>query len=687
MNGFQYIFWDERIQDFRIPTHDVMEQISSREETKYVYDIVVNVFKAHGLSIVAALAAEVPGVAFSPMDADNVMDVIAAKKAEAIGKMLQKYNKSKLLFYHALFTLYTNYFVAAYNYYERDEKYGFVDIPKYKKETRTKPDSYFCPECEFKSDIELLDCPDCSSPLEKIKGYDEEIEVADGKESISKGMEKFIIKGTLNVKIPIYAADQDACGYLIDYTDQHFSYLRYMYPNIDRQKLSVQGTDNFERIARMPSIGRVYSDSYTQSLLTLKRVWLRPQMFDILDKKEADELKQKFPKGAYFAAIDGGTNIFAEAREEKLDDHWTVTKGDLSRAVHGDPLGKPLLPLQDLENTTINLLTESLEHSVPTTFADPEVLDFETYSKQEVSPGAIYPIKNSISPNRRLEDYFFNLKTSTLPKEGVDFGEIVESKGQFVVGAFPSIFGGPQSEGSKTLGEYQESRSYALQRLSIPYQFLYFFWSDTTYKGVKDYIRNMVADEKHTIRSEDGKFASVHLLMDQLQKGRFDCLQSESAVDLPVSFSQKRSTLQGIIQLNSETLNSFLFSPENRKITLRFLGMEELSDLDSNQVTKQLYEIEELLKDEPILDPLTGERISSISVEPEIDDNVIHRRVLKTFLSGDLGREHKLNNPLGYENCLLHAREHKLLEMQEMMMLQSQGKSQIPVKEPVENNV
>src|SRR5947207_7301285 len=63
-HGFQYIFWDERVQDFRIPTHDVMEQVSSREEVKFIYDYVVNIFKAHGLSIIAALSSEIPGVPF-----------------------------------------------------------------------------------------------------------------------------------------------------------------------------------------------------------------------------------------------------------------------------------------------------------------------------------------------------------------------------------------------------------------------------------------------------------------------------------------------------------------------------------------------------------------------------------------------------------------------------------------------
>lgn len=695
---FQYLFWDERVQDYRIPTQDVIEQFSSREEIKFIYDYVVNIFKAHGLSIIAALSAEIPGVPFSPMNAESAEDKEAAQQAEELGKIIQRSNRAKLIFYHALFTLYTNHYVVAYNCFKRNkDKYGgVIEIPKFEKKKSKGPDSYSCPgeDCDFESEEKLQECPHCGGPLDYKEG--EEIENLEkvGVDEVERGMEEITIKGTLNWKIPLYASNQDACGYAIEYCDAHYAWLRKNFPSINREKLTNRGaTDNFEKIARMPSTGGMYSDSYTQSLLTLKRVWLRPWMYDLLnDENEIKELNEKYPSGVYFAAVDCGSMEFAEGRPEMLDDHITITKGDLSRTIHGDPLGKPLIPLQDLENMVANLLTESLEHSVPSTFADPEILDFEVYSKQEVLPGMVYPSKTSLTnPNRTMEDYFYTMKTSTLPKEGVDFDRIVESKAQFVVGAFPSIFGGPQTQGSKTLGEYQESRGYALQRLSIPYQLLFFWWADVIYKCVKDYIKNMVADEKHTIQITDKKFDTVELLKDSFAEGRFELLIPEAATDLPVSYSQKRTTLQQMVQLNSDILNEFLFSPENRAITLRYLGLEELTDLDGNETMKQLVEIEQLLKEEPIIGP-DGMEAPSVPVEMDIDDPEIHLRVIKSFAAGRSGRWHKKNNPNGYKNMLLHGKAHKMLMMQEMMMQQgpppeTPGKvpPKIPAKTPPNN--
>jgi hypothetical protein len=107
--------------------------------------------------------------------------------------------------------------------------------------------------------------------------------------------------------------------------------------------------------------------------------------------------------------------------------------------------------------------------------------------------------------------------------------------------------------------------------------------------------------------------------------------------------------------------------------------MEELSDADSNQSMKQLSELDDLLKSTPIPDELTGEEQTSLPTEPEIDDDDIHLRILKTFLSGDIGRENKKSNPEGYKNALLHARMHQQaiqMKMMEEAQMQTTNTSQ-----------
>lgn len=655
-HGFQYIYWDAEAQEFRIPTHEVLEKLSStREEAEFVYDYVTNIFKAHGLSIIAAIGADIPGTLFAPANADNPDDVRAAKKAEQLAEVIHKINYSKIHLLHALFILFTQHMVACEITYERDKKYGTANVPKFKKiEQQITPDFYACMSCEFGSDLPVEVCPTCQVPTKLIPGERGMVQTKVGDVQIEKGFPIFNIYGVLNVRIPSYAANQKACGYLIKYNDQHVSLLRDRYPFL-RDKLASDDSDTYEKLARAPSTTQYYSESYTNNLSTLKECYFRPWQFEILDDAaQAEMLKKEFPDGAYCAFAAGN---FCEALPESLDDCWDITKGDLSRTVHADPLGKSLIQIQDIRNTTSNLLLECLEHSIPTNFADPDILDFDKYSSQEIKPGLVYPAKKP-PQFTNLSDGFFSFKTTTLPKEGTDLQEIIDQDAQFVSGDFPSVYGGA-GEGSKTLGEYNQSRVNALRRLAIPSYFVYCWWSRFTYKAVKLYIKNMIEDEQYTTQTSDGRFTNTWIYKEYF-KGKFDILIPESAGELPITFSQKRDLINQLVSLNNPEINSFLFSPENLKTVLRYGGFKELISADDIQVNKAYRVISDLLQ--------------SIPVEPDqdIDDTVIQSRIIKNFLNSDPGQDQRVQNPEGYQSCVMYLKQLKMLAMQEMQMQQQQ---------------
>lgn len=671
-HGFQYIFFDESSQEFRIPTHDVLSQIdTTREDSDFIYDYVSNIFKAHGLSIIAALGAAVPGVVFCPINSENPEDIRAAKKAEQLAKIIHKANHSKLHILNALFILFTQHILASYNYYQRDKKYGEVNIPKFKKvPTKVSPDMTLCTECEYTSELPQDVCPSCGGEVKIAPGKIKDVLSSIGSEKIQKGMSRFGLYGVINVKVPSYAVDQEACGYLLHFLDQPTAYLRHVYPHL-RNKLRSVATEDYEASARAPSVSN-YSADYQQNNLTpLEKCWFRPWQFECIENKSdiVDTLKSKFPSGVYCAFAG---DEFAEARPEDLDDVWTITKGDLSRTIHGDPLGQIAISQQDIENTTSNLLLEALEHSVPTTFADPQILDFDTYGKMEVKSGLIYPGKRAPGM-QRLEDGFASLKTATLPKEAVDLQDANANKTQFLLGSFPSIFGGPQKSGSKTLGEYTQSRSYALQRLSIPNDFIYFWWAQTTFKAVRMYIKEMLATEEEmfTVASPlSNKYETVSIFKEDFQ-GKFDLLIPESSGDLPVTFGQKRAFIQEAIAINSDPINMFLFAPENIQTTLQYLGFSDYKTEQEYQVMKIMTDISLLLQEAP-QEQEDGQLIPTILPDPEIDDDAVQLRVLKMFLAGP-GQDIKMRKPEGYMNVLARARFHKQNLAIQMMKEQLQA--------------
>lgn len=675
-HGFQYLYWDDSSQEFRIPTHETLAQAGvTREESEFIYDYVSNIFKAHGLSIIAAVGADVPAVVFSPINADNPADLRAAKKAEQLGKIIHKANNSKLHILHALFILYTQHIVAAYNYYKRDKKYGTVDVPTFKRvPQKVSADMTLCSECEFASELPQETCPECGSDqMLAMQGKTENVLSAVGSKEVNKGMSQFALYGVLNVRVPSYAADQDGSGYLIRYLDQHLSYVRNRWSHL-RDKLSADKSDSFEKAARAPSVTSYSSETYTNNLVTEKDCWFRPWQFDILDDEvQAKLLKKTFPSGCYVIWVG---DEFAEAKEEDLDEVWTITKGDLSRTIHGDPLGQIAIPQQDIENTVNNLLLACLEHSIPVTIADPEILDFELYGSTEVKPGLIYPGKKA-PQFASFQDAFYTLKTATLPKEGTDMQALNDNKTQFLLGSFPSIFGGNQQQGSKTLGEYTQSRSYALQRLSIPYQLIYYWWGQMTHKAVKMYVKEMLEDDMYTLSGRTNQFETVSIFKEDFE-GKFDLLIPESSGELPITFGQKRSFLLEAIGMNSEPVNAFLFSPESLPVVLRYLGFGELSSEQEVQAMKAFYDISLLLQGEPQegqLDPSGATApvlLPSVMPEPEVDDDEIQLRIMKLFLAGP-GQDYKINKPGGYMNVLARARIHKQnIDMQLLQLQQEQ---------------
>src|SRR5271157_5674094 len=119
-HGFQYLFWCDTEQDWRIPTHEEFEEISSREENRWVYDYVINQFKAHGESIIAALSADIPEVRFGPRDASDPDDNRAVEAADNCVSLIEKWNRAKLQIINALFYLATEGFVASYTYHKKD---------------------------------------------------------------------------------------------------------------------------------------------------------------------------------------------------------------------------------------------------------------------------------------------------------------------------------------------------------------------------------------------------------------------------------------------------------------------------------------------------------------------------------------------------------------------------------------
>ena len=90
--GLQYLWWDERDQNWHLPFEQKLMDSSSLEDMPR-YEFVTNIYQAFGLSLVSVLSQDVPTVRFFPSSAQAEEDVAAAKAATEVAGLVERNNR------------------------------------------------------------------------------------------------------------------------------------------------------------------------------------------------------------------------------------------------------------------------------------------------------------------------------------------------------------------------------------------------------------------------------------------------------------------------------------------------------------------------------------------------------------------------------------------------------------------
>lgn len=687
-NGLQYLAWDEMAHDW-MTAEDILENDPQADIDPALYAKVVNVYKAHGEIFVGALTSGVPSVRFFPKDADAHDDVVSAKAHTKLAEIVQKQNRARLLLMKAIFIAWNQGLVAAYNENKTDYRFGKIDVPDYQDVPVTTRDHY-CPSCGFQLGSEQFQadelnpqgpmmsqqpCPGCGmdvQPEPEDTTTTQKTQV--GTKSEPKNRECIEIYGPLNVKLPVWVRDQNSTPYLILETEEPIAMMREIYPEIADKIQATSYPDTYDKEARVPS---AYKNDFPREICTVQRCWLRPWAFNLWSglatREKCDELKSKYPEGCYVVIIN--KQFVAEILADKLDDHWTLTEQPLSEILHAEPVGAPVMSIQDMTNELTNLTLETVEFGIPETFADSSVLDFDQYGKQESRPGQISPATLP-SGGQNLGSGFFTLKPATLSREIEPFADRLTEMGQFVQGTYPSIFGGTQESGGGTAREYELSKSSALQRLATTWIILQEWWAKVIQKSTRSYAKNMKSDELQ-VQQKGTSFINVWIKKADLA-GELSENEPEISEAFPLSWSQKREVILSLIQMKDPDVAEVIRHPENAGLIASLIGLPDLYIPGDDSRTKQLYEIAELVVSEPHEIPPNpmspnGTLLSTVQVVPELDDHAIEAEICKAWLRSEVGLDAKQNNAAGYANVLAHLREHQFFLQQSQMMQQPQG--------------
>src|SRR5579863_6990921 len=700
--GLQYLWWNERDQNWHLPFEQKLMDNTSLEDLPR-YEFVTNIYQAFGLSLISVLSQDVPRVRFFPSSAQAEEDVAAAKAATEVASLVERNNRVGNLI--VAFNLWTGGKVGAYVRYVVDgQRFGFhpeTEIDA--KQIKVGNDVYVCPECGAETEPQAArasgkradsatqtkspqtpspaTCAECGALLTEENFVAAEaitVPSAQTRLRVPNGQEVLTIVGGLELKTPPWANDMHEYPYVQWNMEVHQARLKAAYPHA-ADKIGppvAAGGQEYERLARLAqSQGGPLTEGgdYNINLVTFQRTWLRPWAFFALeDKSLRDELLQLFPDGAY---VGFAGDAYCESRNENMDDHWRVLHALPGDGSSGRPaLGDALISVQERFNTLSNLQMETYEYGIPPIYADSEVLDFDALQGQTAEPGAHYPAR--AKPGQSLAAGFFQPDAAEVPPDLAEHAAgLMGPVAQFLTGAFPALFGGPVSNNDTASG-YAMARDQAMGRIGLVWRRMKFFHADIMLLAVDCFRRNRPNDVEVTLLGAGAAFESQWIRLADLKGNLFSYPETDE--QYPTLWSQQRAVLLQLIANPGPQIQAVLSHPENMDLIKRMIGLEQLVVPDEESRTKQYREIAQLVGEMPVVHrqdvtaavgptaaAAAGGGVDAEVILPSVmpdefaDNHAVELEVCMRWFSSDAGQVAKIEAPLGYANVRAHALFHR----------------------------
>jgi hypothetical protein len=382
-------------------------------------------------------------------------------------------------------------------------------------------------------------------------------------------------------------------------------------------------------------------------------MWLKCAAYNILSEERAKHWKKKYPNGIMALFIG---DLFAYAKNESLDDHWTLEYNPMADYLSDDPLGSLLTSVQEITNDLISLTKQTVEHGVGLTFVDPQVVDLNAYGQTEVVPGALIPTK-PISGTKKISDGFYEIKTATLSGEVMPFGEQIQSLGQLASGAMPALFGVMDSE---TASQDSMSKNQAQSRLGLKWKTKCNWWKQYIGKAINLYMSIIQCqdDERDVQKGDDGNFINIIVRKAELS-GKIGRYELEANENLPMSWSQRKDVIMQLLLSPNPQIVQWLMLPENQPALRATIGIDNFNIPGADDVDKQWAEIQQLIESEPLE---TGDALvpiaPSVEVDVLMDTHPIQFEIVRKWCVSEVGQYYKYNLPEKYTNVLLHGKQH-----------------------------
>jgi hypothetical protein len=657
-----------------------------------------NIYLAFGDTIEAALTAGVPSVRFEAQDPTNAAEIDAACSAEKARMIIERNNNMIVLQEDMARFLWTDGRATIYSRHVLDaQRYGYSHANVDPEQDQVS----YLPE-EGGEGPEKLE-----GPLGPGGEDPDEGEV--------RGSEVIRVTGALEVKLPIQANDIPSSAYLQWSEEVDITTPKAMYPDKAddiQPSQSPTAESDYERLARTSIMmgmrpSSMTSDSMTYNC-TIQRTWVRPSFFfEETDDAKREWLFKMFPKGAMIVLVG---KVLCEARNESMDDHWTLIHARPGDGMHRPALGMPIIAMQEKLNDCMDLVHESFMHLIPRIWVDGEEYDLASATDTKRQPGQYMKMKRK--PDKDLAGNFYaepqiEIASGLMTYIQSLFGEF----SQFLCGAFPALFGGNTGSNDTAQG-IASQRDQALGRIGLTWRNMKIGYASIIRQAVASAAEHRKEVMTGSVKGADGSESQLAIDPDDL-KGNLLCFP-DTDENFPESWVAQRAVWTNLLEQskNNPLIAALLQAPRNLLIAKDKIGVSELVIPTASASKKQLGEITLLLEAGPaqpnpklqqleqqlaqvqqkaIHDPAIEQEVMQLTqqiqatpplvsaIQPrKLDNDQVEMSEIETWANESEGIKAAAENPDGFAQVMLHYEEHAA-----NMAQKNAGKQASPPTKPV----
>ena len=491
------------------------------------------------------------------------------------------------------------------------------------------------------------------------------------------GIPRTELFGVLECRLSINADDIKDCLLTEIDRDIPTSKLKAEYPDAKKQINSGNG-DSYERNARIAVRRQAGTDTAidvqtgqdSYGLSTKTWSYLRPEFYQEFEDAVSQQLEEQFPDG--LCVVRNG-DVYLDSYPYNCDEHL-----DVLHAMPGDGMSRPsiggtLMTIQDSTNTSMNLIEETFDHGIPTTYYNKET-NIDGLNKQQDRPGVSR--KMVVPKGTTAEQNFFETTPTNPSAQLMGYAENLRGPiAQFAAGTQPAAFGAEMPD-QKTASGYAQAKAMALGQMAIVWKPYTSWYTREMTRAVK--LASAGTDEIAANLAPDqpgAKPESVKILPGELSGMSFT---NDSDENFPETWTEKSNKFMSLLQMGGELADEMLQkSPSNWYFAKQMIGLQELTLPQEALWELVLSDIADMEKEPATPDPaqmpqqaLPGigqppvptPSVSPIQIDTDYlsgDDFEVCFNAVKDWIQSSKGREVKMSNPTWYQNVRLYGLQYK----------------------------